>query len=117
MSVSSVEEIEKANHGRRGVLCAKCEHLNETGVSTCKKCGGHLFVTCVDCGTRNERVLTRCSQCGRRLHRGMFEKHGRSFAKHIRHITPAHIFLYILALGLAFGLVVVFGNMSLSGLW
>jgi hypothetical protein len=53
----------------RGVLCAKCEHLNPSGLLSCEFCGSRLFIKCRSCGQTNHRVAGRCTQCGHRMHR------------------------------------------------
>ena len=62
------------NISGRGILCAKCEHLNPAGLEKCETCQAHLFVFCTYCGTRNGRVLTRCTKCRRRLKAGLGRK-------------------------------------------
>ena len=62
------------NISGRGILCAKCEHLNPVGLEKCETCQAHLFVFCTYCGTRNGRVLTRCTKCRRRLKAGLGRK-------------------------------------------
>lgn len=101
----------------RGVLCAKCEHINTRGVSECRKCGSHLFITCVDCGHRNERVRERCKSCGRRLHRGVIEKLRRRFFGGHTNITPAQVMVILFSIALVFGLIVFIANISLPTLW
>ena len=56
---------------RRGVLCVKCESLNDPGVDLCRRCQSHLHVFCHRCGAKNARVNSRCEQCRRSLHRGV----------------------------------------------
>lgn len=58
----------------QGVACPKCEHVNEAGKHTCRRCGSHLYVTCNACGTRNPRVRSQCLDCGQRLHRSFWRK-------------------------------------------
>ena len=55
----------------RGVLCAKCEHLNPEGLEKCETCQAHLFIFCSYCGSKNGRVLARCRKCRRRLKDGL----------------------------------------------
>lgn len=50
----------------RGVLCAKCEHLNPLGLEACETCHSPLFATCPQCGHSNPRVLDHCVECKRR---------------------------------------------------
>ena len=53
----------------RGILCVKCECLNDLGTEKCIRCATHLYVFCQRCGERNPRVNSRCESCRRRLHR------------------------------------------------
>lgn len=57
----------------RGLLCARCEHLNPATLEKCESCGSHLFIFCGRCNTRNQRVHSRCVKCNRRLHRSVGE--------------------------------------------
>ncbi len=50
----------------RGVLCAKCEHLNPLGIEQCETCQAPLYVSCPKCGHRNPAVLDHCLECKRR---------------------------------------------------
>lgn len=56
---------------RRGVLCVKCESLNDPGIELCARCQSHLYVFCHRCGAKNARVHSRCEQCRGSLHRGV----------------------------------------------
>lgn len=49
----------------RGVLCAKCDHLNPLGLDVCETCQAPLFVPCPKCGHRNPSVLEHCEKCMR----------------------------------------------------
>jgi hypothetical protein len=53
----------------KGVLCAKCEHLNPPGSTSCEFCRAELFRICPKCGQRFQDALSRCSHCGERMHR------------------------------------------------
>lgn len=116
---SSTDEqaIEKAPvpkvSSRRGVLCAKCNYLNENGCSSCKLCEARLFISCNDCGHRNQRVHTRCASCGRKLHRGLFAKLKKKLGLKAGQLTPLQILLSIVGIGLCFALVVAISYIDL----
>lgn len=65
---------ESVSEARRGVLCVKCERLNEVGVEKCSNCSSHLYVFCHRCGEKNPRVHSRCEKCKRRLHRSVKDR-------------------------------------------
>lgn len=117
MNVSELEQTSDPSRKGRGVLCAKCEHLNAPGRGTCSRCGGHLYVSCHDCGARNERIRSRCTSCGRRMHRSFMEKYFRRVSKNTRHVTPLQVVLFIVALGIVFAVIVFAGSFSLPNLW
>lgn len=100
---------------RKGVLCAKCEHLNPPSLGTCERCHSHLFVTCGDCGTRNERVRTRCSDCGRKLHRSLWQRIGRRTFGRPTGVTPTAVFFFLAGVAIVFGIIVLISNISLPG--
>jgi len=108
------EQAAIAEKTDRGVLCAKCEHLNPRRVSACERCGGHLYVSCVDCGHRNERVLSRCAACRRRLHRGSLERLTRRLVGKNFAVTPMTVFLFLAGIALVFGLIVLVSNFKLG---
>ncbi len=70
----SDSEMTQGPREERGVLCAKCDHLNPPGSKVCGECGAHLFVACHYCGHKNRRVDAVCSQCGHHLHRSMWRR-------------------------------------------
>lgn len=88
--------------GGKGVLCAKCNHLNKPGSTKCSVCESHLHIKCNDCGHRNERVYTRCQSCGRRLHKSVFEKMHRQVFDHRAKITPFQIVLLLVAVAVVY---------------
>lgn len=59
---------------RRGILCVKCERLNELDAEKCAKCSSHLHVFCHRCGAKNPRVQSRCEKCKKRLHRSVRDR-------------------------------------------
>src|SRR5262245_14038480 len=73
-SVGPPDEAAGNASARRGVLCVKCEKLNELDAEKCDRCGTHLYVFCHRCGARNARVHSRCEKCRRRLHRTVRER-------------------------------------------
>lgn len=64
----------EAKENGKGVLCAKCDHLNPAGIELCEHCNGHLYIVCRDCGHTNARVLPKCEKCNRRLHRSFKDR-------------------------------------------
>jgi hypothetical protein len=80
----SKKQIE-GSRGERGVLCAKCEHLNPAGLNTCEFCRAHLHVVCSFCGHQTARVQSRCSKCNHRLHRSILGRVWRAaFGRQLR---------------------------------
>ncbi len=75
---SSEERLENAAspESERGILCARCEHLNPLDKDRCESCKAHLYVMCHRCGEKNPRVHSRCKSCRRRLHLGLSERIG-----------------------------------------
>lgn len=65
---------EAVGDARRGVLCVKCERLNEVGAEKCVHCNSHLYIFCQRCGEKNARVHSRCEKCQRRLHRSVKDR-------------------------------------------
>ena len=105
-----LEKAEKQERSDRGVLCAKCEHLNAYGTNECSRCGSHLYVSCVDCGHRVERVRSRCDSCGRRLHRSVLQRFSRKFFRRGLALTPTQIVLFIICVAageVAIGLAII----------
>ena len=112
MSSSELENAARVTT-RRGVLCAKCEHLNPPQMNECETCGAHLFLACKECGEGNERVRTRCVKCGRRLHRSLWQRSRKRMGRSGR-LAVAKVLLFCLGLLLMYGLfVVVSGLFSL----
>ena len=104
---------EIAEQTDRGVLCAKCEHINPRKLSSCERCSAHLYVTCVDCGHRNERGFTRCKECGRRLHRRLGERLVRRIVGPNFAIKPLHVLIFCAGIALVFGVIVFVANIHL----
>lgn len=112
MSSSELESTGQVTT-RRGVLCAKCEHLNPPHSNECETCGAHLFLSCKECGEGNERVRTRCLKCGRRLHRSWLQRSRKKMGRGGR-LMAAKVVLYCFGLLLVYGLLVlVSGLLSL----
>ena len=101
----------------KGVLCAKCEHLNPRGNSDCRKCGAHLYVSCVDCGHRNERLRSRCLSCGRRLHRSFLQRVAKRILPAHGGISPLQFAAFVIGVGLIFGLIVLISTIPIPALW
>lgn len=50
----------------KGVLCAKCDHLNPPGSTACEYCRAALFEACRNCGRPVRRTAYRCESCSQR---------------------------------------------------
>jgi hypothetical protein len=85
-----------ARKSSRGILCAKCEHVNSAGSTKCSRCGSHLHIKCHDCGVVNERTISTCKSCGRRLHKNVFQKMtARVGGGGVARVKPMHIALFV----------------------
>lgn len=110
MSPSEAVEVAAPEQSEHGVLCARCEHLNNQGESQCSECGARLFIECPACGELNQRVFTRCRKCRKRLKRGIFQRRHRRRHRHFSwrslkrrmSMSLLQVVLVLLALGLAF---------------
>ncbi len=74
------EVMAKITNGK-GLVCAKCNHVNPTGIDRCEACQGHLYIVCRKCKHTNPRMLQRCAHCDHRLHRTSKENGGGSPSK------------------------------------
>ncbi len=90
----------------RGILCAKCEHLNPGDTNVCSYCGAHLFVTCHHCGHRNQRAYSRCAHCRRRLHRSLIRKWYKWMFRGQAKAKPLHFVLMIIVVFIAYKIIV-----------
>jgi hypothetical protein len=97
----------------KGVLCAKCEHVNKPGSTTCSVCRSHLHVKCNDCGEVNERVLNTCRHCGRSLHRSAARRLLSRVATKRNRIKPTFILLMFAIVGVIFYLVITVTQIQL----
>jgi len=90
--------IQKAE---RGVLCARCDHLNRGGATVCERCKSELFIKCAYCGEMNLRALENCGKCKHHLHRGIFRRHSGSHHHSLRGLRRrvAVACFWIVALG------------------
>jgi hypothetical protein len=124
MSPSEAAEVEAPKPGERGILCVRCEHINDQGQTRCAQCGARLFVECSSCGELNQRVFTRCRKCHKRLHGGLFHhRHRRAHQrlswrslKQRLSMTFFQVVLVLLALGLAFLVFYLLNGARLPGL-
>jgi hypothetical protein len=114
---SSTSESGATERKDRGVLCAKCEHLNAWGRNECKRCGAHLYISCSDCGQRNERVRTRCANCQRRLHYSIFERARRRLSNGAIQWNSLQVVLFCIGVALAFVLIFFFSRLHLPGVF
>jgi len=90
----------------KGILCAKCEHVNKAGSTTCSRCRAHLHIKCNDCGTVNERALNHCRNCGRNLHRTTLQRFASKLDRSRAKIKPLPVLLLFMVTGIIFYLVV-----------
>ena len=90
----------------RGILCAKCEHLNPANTSACTYCGSHLFVTCTHCGHRNQRAYSRCAKCKRRLHRSFVRKWYKKMFRGQAKAKPLHFVLLAIVVFVAYKIII-----------
>lgn len=100
---------------RKGVLCAKCEHLNPPGRDVCEYCHAHLHLSCKHCGHRNERARTRCRQCGHRLHRGFFFQLRRKLFQDKHRYVMVYLPFTILVAYLAYRVIIFIADYSPRG--
>jgi hypothetical protein len=90
----------------QGILCAKCEHLNQPGSNTCGHCGSHLYIACSKCGHSNQRALSRCTRCGHRLHRSVWHRWKRRITRGNRKVHPLHLVLLVLSVIVVYKIIV-----------
>jgi hypothetical protein len=104
-AASSTDAVGEAG---KGILCAKCDHLNPLNVNRCEVCHGHLYIVCRDCNHTNARILQRCTRCDRRLHRSL---HDRDRAGEARPLNLIYAIVALVAFVIA-GIILV----KMSGL-
>lgn len=92
------------------VPCAKCQHVNPPGSNTCEECKAHLWVACHHCGHRNRRVDSHCVECGIRLHRSAFKRVSRKLFGTRRNIQIWQIAALVIAVWVAYKLVILFAE-------
>lgn len=97
----------------KGILCAKCNHVNRAGSTKCSRCESHLHIKCNDCGARNERIYSRCQTCGRRLHKSTFEKINARMFMHTAKITPVQMLLLIVTVAIVVFVVISLNHVKL----
>jgi hypothetical protein len=90
----------------KGILCAKCQHVNRPGSTTCSVCNSHLHIKCNDCGAVNERAIDSCRICGRSLHRSAARRLLSRLSTKRNRIKPTFILLMFAVVGVIFFLVV-----------
>jgi hypothetical protein len=100
------QEAAPPTKGERGVLCAKCEHLNAPELHACERCGAHLYIKCNSCGHRNPRVRSRCGECGQRMHRTFWHKWEKKILGKQRKITLYQVIFVIIAAYVAYRIIV-----------
>ncbi len=92
--------------GEKGVLCAKCDHLNPPGSNVCDECGAHLYVSCHSCGQRNRRVDAICSHCGHHLHRSFGRRLKKKLFPNNRKIRLVEAGLLVILVLVAYKIIV-----------
>lgn len=62
-------EITKTFKGikKDGIVCPKCNDLNDKDSKFCKKCGCKLVLTCSNCNADNDGDSRFCKNCGKEL--------------------------------------------------
>ena len=104
--MSNPESGLTAPPSERGVLCAKCDHLNPPGSKACEECGDHLYVACHYCGHKNRRVDAVCAECGHHLHRSLWRRWQRKFLGQNRKILIVELILLVIVVVVGFNLIV-----------
>jgi len=117
MNSSTSEPDAPAERKDRGVLCAKCEHLNVWGRNECKRCGAHLYIACTDCGQRNERVRTRCVNCTRRLHHSIIDRMRRRMTTGSLQLSGLQMVIFCIGVALAFGVILALSRFEMPHLF
>jgi predicted amidophosphoribosyltransferase len=94
----------------KGVLCAKCDHLNPGGSTACEYCRSALFEHCRHCGKTVRRTAHRCEFCGHHT-RPKARRHSRLWRLAFtgwRRITLWQVALLVVAVYVAYKLVLIF---------
>jgi len=94
----------------KGVLCAKCDHLNAPGSTTCEYCRSALFEPCRHCGKTVRRTAHRCEFCGHHT-RPKSRRHSRLWRLIFtgwRGISLWQVALLVVAVYTAYRLVLIF---------
>jgi hypothetical protein len=114
---SSTCEQNAAEAGRtdRGVLCAKCEHLNAWGRSECTICGATLYMACSHCSHLNERVRTRCTNCQDPLHHSWLENARRRVSGGALKLSRVQVVVFCIGVALAFVLIFLLSRLHVPG--
>ena len=106
-TATSPDTTQTSKRSARGILCAKCEHVNAAGSTKCSRCASHLHIKCNDCGVVNERILTKCKSCGRTLRKNFLQKLGGPFAG-VTRFKPVHLLVFmVVVLGIFYGVVLL----------
>jgi hypothetical protein len=103
---TATDTTQTSRKSAKGILCAKCEHVNIAGATTCNRCRSHLHIKCNDCGAINERALDHCRNCGRNLHRTILQRFTAKVSRSRIHLKPLPILLLFAVAGIIFYLVV-----------
>jgi predicted amidophosphoribosyltransferase len=96
----------------KGVLCAKCDHLNLSGSVTCEYCHSALFEPCRHCGKTVRRTAHRCEFCGHHT-QPKSKRHSRLWRQIFRgghRITLWQMALWVVAVYCAYRVVVIFSQ-------
>jgi ribosomal protein L40E len=105
-------ETKNLDRSDKGVLCAKCEHLNPPGTNECRFCGAHLYVTCHACGVRNPRVNARCCECKRSMHRTFWGKWARKLTPKKSRYKLWHFILLAIAVFITYKVIINLAEFS-----
>ncbi len=95
----------------RGVLCARCEHVNPPGQTQCERCAAPLFTPCPHCGQPTQRVFLRCQHCHHRIGRTDAERRRRGRGRG-RNLRRKLAWLLLGAIGAIFGLRLIWSALS-----
>src|SRR5262245_45000883 len=101
---------DQSRRSTEGIPCAKCQHLNPAGSNTCEECKAHLWVACHHCGHRNRRIDAHCSECAGRLHRSALKPVSTKRFGARRNITAWQIATLVLAVWVAYKMVIFFAE-------
>lgn len=112
MTHSKSNDVADNDNKDSTVRCAKCEYLNPHGSNVCGRCRAHLYVNCHHCGHRNQRAFALCAHCGQHLHRSLWRRWRKKLLPDDRLVKPWQVGLLILAVLLAYKIIVKVAEMQ-----